>query len=439
MENLESLLIPFLPSEKYKKKEEISNLLRSDYFSINKPKQPKKEIAEYVEKQGILVPKRFNNLKEALEAVKKWKKIIIRSEHPDEYDGVSGLLESIIIEQEDLENSYNKVNIEEINYQDIFFIEKFKKIVWIISEKDMREILIKFSEKKIKKYCKYKKIDEENFKKDISFSYWEYIEWVNTTIIADNAIPNRYHIIRNTYPKYTIVDNGNIHILDLENSVIKGIKNNYLKTKNKKLKIIWHEVYDFDRWNNINDFLPLLEFYENIRKLERFDPFHCPSIEIQEWKNWLYFLQYHKIREQEENEIFILNRPKKEREIEALLVKWTTPPEGITIEVSNMRNIFQENKNKQEGIINFFGWLPFELEIKVRDLKVYIDFSNSELARIADGVTDWHIEKNAIFKPELSIFISNENIEKIKDKLYEDKLKVKIISDGRKAYIEFIE
>ena len=54
--------------------------------------QPKRTIADYVEQHGILVPRRFDSLSEARRSKKA---ILLRSEHEQEYDGCSGILESI--------------------------------------------------------------------------------------------------------------------------------------------------------------------------------------------------------------------------------------------------------------------------------------------------------------------------------------------------------
>src|SRR5665811_876042 len=55
---------------------------------------PKQEISDYVESQGFLVPRRFDTLDEALDVVRAGGEIILRSEHPDDYDGPSGLMDS---------------------------------------------------------------------------------------------------------------------------------------------------------------------------------------------------------------------------------------------------------------------------------------------------------------------------------------------------------
>ena len=65
-----------------------------DYYLEDRTRlqgQPKKTIGDYVESQGILVPRRFDNLDDAR---KSKKAIILRSEHPQDYNGVSGLLSS---------------------------------------------------------------------------------------------------------------------------------------------------------------------------------------------------------------------------------------------------------------------------------------------------------------------------------------------------------
>ncbi|MBS3095869.1 hypothetical protein J4480_00345 [Candidatus Woesearchaeota archaeon] len=65
-----------------------------DYYIQNPERlqgQPKRTIADYVEQNGVLVPRRFDSLAEAR---KSKKAILLRSEHPQDYDGISGLLDS---------------------------------------------------------------------------------------------------------------------------------------------------------------------------------------------------------------------------------------------------------------------------------------------------------------------------------------------------------
>jgi len=48
-----------------------------------------------LESRGILVPRRFESLAEALEVIKQGREIVVRSEHPQEYAAAAGLLNSM--------------------------------------------------------------------------------------------------------------------------------------------------------------------------------------------------------------------------------------------------------------------------------------------------------------------------------------------------------
>ncbi len=59
---------------------------------------PKKDVADYVESQWILVPKRFKDFKEAMDSGQRF---IIRSEHAGEYAGMSWIYRSFATKAED--------------------------------------------------------------------------------------------------------------------------------------------------------------------------------------------------------------------------------------------------------------------------------------------------------------------------------------------------
>lgn len=75
----------------------IPPIKSADFYLNNPPRQPKREVGDYVEANGILVPRRFVNLDQALSSGKPF---IVRSEHPQEYAGVSGLLHSFQVTKE---------------------------------------------------------------------------------------------------------------------------------------------------------------------------------------------------------------------------------------------------------------------------------------------------------------------------------------------------
>ncbi len=80
---------------------------RSDWFLENPPQQPKREIALYVSSQGVQVPTLFEGIDEALESGREF---IIRSEHPQEYQGMSGVLQSHLVSKEDLVFTKNLID-----------------------------------------------------------------------------------------------------------------------------------------------------------------------------------------------------------------------------------------------------------------------------------------------------------------------------------------
>ncbi len=58
-----------------------------DRFLIERPVRPKAAVAEYLEGKGIAVPRRFATQEEALDFVAQGGQVIVRSEHPQDYDG----------------------------------------------------------------------------------------------------------------------------------------------------------------------------------------------------------------------------------------------------------------------------------------------------------------------------------------------------------------
>ena len=78
----------------------------------------------------------------------------------------------------------------------------------------------------------------------------------------------------------------------------------------------------------------VIELYETIRNIQKFDPNHCPIVEFQtdKYKN-NYFLQYHRTR-QMEHTTFILDRDLQEDEFEAVYVRGATPPEWLILDIA---------------------------------------------------------------------------------------------------------
>ena len=93
-----------------------------DYYEADPrrlQRTPKKTIADYVEQNGILVPRRFTSLREARAS---GVFTIARSEHEQDYAGVSGIFESLRLE--DYANIQNEDELKDIviRRQHIFYL-----------------------------------------------------------------------------------------------------------------------------------------------------------------------------------------------------------------------------------------------------------------------------------------------------------------------------
>ena len=191
------LNLEFSHEEHYKNA--YSFMPNKDYFKHYTPQQPKLELADYADQNDILTPSRFNNLEESLKFLEKnsEKDILVRSECSEEYLGASGLLESFSMRK--LLN-YNQGKIDFcINGEPSEISKKLNGQAF--SYKNIKAALVEYSRSYIENYCYYKQINTEEFIKNISYSFWRGIPGMNRSIIADSAIPGRYHIVNNDYKK----------------------------------------------------------------------------------------------------------------------------------------------------------------------------------------------------------------------------------------------
>ena len=390
----------------------------TDYYLQDRSRlkgQPKKTIGDYVESKGILVPKRFNSFDDAK---KSGLPIIARSEHPQEYDGLSGLLES---------PRFNLGEFKEIISEEEFFPKSF----------------VDRMNNKIKCYNIYLHQNESQLKKEISFSYWELLGGTNHIIIADSAIPERYHITCLFYFKeeherynrqdarYYLVEKGKII---LENSPLRS---NYPQLRQYSPK----------------DLEELVLMYEKIRTFENFDAQHCPLMEFQTVNDLHYFLQYHRTRDVDYSS-FIIERKAEEGEIEALFVRGKTSHEGMIVKTTVVYADYVLKKPweqwrvppEQEASLDlsYYNWILDETMQKMGKAR----FIDAEVDRILLDIASRHRKRSFMFKPELSLIIERERLitEEERNVLYECAKKtgedqtifVQVISDGRKAYVKRI-
>jgi len=416
---------------------EIAESLQwQDYYLLNRPRQPKADIADYIEQNWILVPRRFNNLKEALES---WKDFIIRSEQRREYNWASGLLESmwIILSKKDLWFRHYKWEFNSLDeiFQNIlkYWWRKSRSILWYICgnldslSQDEVENAIKLNNYQyIDIYCLLLWIDKEEFTKNISFSYWELLWWYNRSIIADSSVKWRYYIYTHggNTKNICVYDNGSL-IINWFNS---SEKQSNISQLPKKL-IDWISG--------------VIEFYEKIRNLPRFNSNHCPLIEFQtyDWDN--YFLQYHRTRDFQSAD-FVLNRDLEQDEFEVDIVRWITPKDGLELDLVVHYwkfDIRQEDWTISERSQNeIFDEIMSRKRI-LKAIPYWLDHF------VACSMVWWHWTKSDYFNPQLSLVIPKVILKYSWDKVYwqythetwkDSIMRVRVISDWRKAYIKFL-
>lgn len=133
--------------------------------------QPKKTIIEYARKNGVLTAQPYESFQDALA---HGKRVFVRSELAQDYNGISGLLFSRFLLQ------LGKVTSEE-QLKDLM-LEMHGRYGVEGAKSDLE---------KLETLCLYTNQDIERVRKAISYSFWEYIPGFNRVIVADSAIKAR--------------------------------------------------------------------------------------------------------------------------------------------------------------------------------------------------------------------------------------------------------
>ena len=391
-----------------------------DYYLEDKSRlngQPKRTIADYVEKNGILVPRRFDSITEAKKFLPP-EKIFLRSEHEQEYDGISGLLNSYLLNSETPKFS-SKNSINEIKLEYFHYLEKGEP-----SYKPWNSI---------KDFCKYFNYKEEKFKEETTFSIWEKILGINHIVSADSAIKGMYHIMsegrlneKKYITGYTLFENGKI------------------------LKELTFEVP-----GEISSLFPkIVGIYEKIRNLNNFDAKHVPIMEFQNNIENIYFLQYHRGRDEDLSD-FILSRKPDKNEFRVPFVRGKTKEVGEDFKITfyygrDKQGNYKFETQGEEGSYDFHYNRIFS-EDNLRRRKAQFDYLNSEndLAWGLRGYSCKHDLPSKIFKPEIFVIhnlkevLKNEKeVEKFSQISKSGKnsfINYHLESDGKRAFIKRID
>ena len=382
--------------------------------------QPKLTIGNYVEENGILVPRRFASLDEALDSGVPF---IMRSEHTAEYAGAAGLLQSYVITEEELDEARNLIAKKGDKEWDpglyIYHFLKMARAIVKVEQGPQAEVerdLIDLRKDEIDSYCRLLNLDNGQFRQGISFSYWEYLGGFNRSIIADSSISGRYHIIT-LDPK---TKNG-LYVC-FEDGELTPASEKLPSMSNKKIGEV-------------------IEFYERIRHLGNFDPNHCPVVEFQTVDGVNYFLQYHRTRDFSPA-TFRISREREVDEFETDFVRGATPEEGIVSKVP-----YFYPKLELKDVDGAYGFHTNSAFGEIRSRMLNLQLFSTPFHHLIRAVANRHVTISGLFNPRISLrinslddFVSQEERLKVERESIRtgtpSTFSARVISDGRRAFVK---
>ncbi|HIH23445.1 TPA: hypothetical protein HA251_00270 [Candidatus Woesearchaeota archaeon] len=395
---------------------------------------PKLTIGDYAERNGILVPRRFATLDDALASGKPF---ILRSEHPDEYAGPSGLFNSHIVNPEYIDQ--NRERLKNENIQPATHDVRTRRVGAgmsytlpgeVIAQIGLKDDATIFAQLRflstaqstdIQDYCSYEGKNPTTYGSQLTFSAWEYLGGRNHTVIADNCIPGRYHIFTTEkrdrppyFDNYSMVDNGVVVRQELERADAP-----------------------------LEKALPsLIATYEHARALPNFDPNHCPAIEMQTSNGNVLFLQYHRVRDFEPS-THTIDPSKFPDAIETDFSRGATPPDGIVCDTSIVMSFSPGHENRyNSGEDLHYDNQFIEHAMRKREVQ-FLGDTHAVMRQSTDG----HQTKSILFKPRVSLgisakaFMTAEEWNEASTAPFFGKdyvVRFHAVSDGRRAFVRRI-
>lgn len=241
-------------------------LSNTDPYDWSQSRQPKKDIGEYVRANSdIKVPVRYESLEQALNTMQKGSPVIMRSEHPQEYDQFSGLLDSYVLDKEHPPRGNP-------------FLADILRCSGTSEEILMSAKLDGPTKRALRRYLTLTR-QTDTFYDDVSFSFWEHIPGRNIAVVADDAVEGRYHLTS--------------HGSGGRGGPRGGIFNVRGRPFNESDAIADSLGQNMDH----QTIKQLIKTYDQVRDLPRFSRQQCPIMEMQVDDNGeIWFLQYHRAR-----------------------------------------------------------------------------------------------------------------------------------------------
>lgn len=369
---------------------------------------PKANQAKHMRKLGINTPNIFINLDEWLnwlieQGVNSWESIYIRSEHPD--DGKINARSWIF---DTLEVSYLTENGDSNPY---FYSPE----LGMIKPGNFRKVFKKWVKKQVKKW-----VNNWYDTLKLWWTFWQWIYGHNYTVVGDKNVPWVYFI----HP---------IRAWEVD------------KTPRR---VDFMEASWFDS--------ELIKFYQGVQSTNQF--WEAPIIEIQvKQGTWgkididnMYFLQALTTSDWEKHN-WVLDRQKESGEIEVYFVRGITSPDGIVAKIL-MVNWFEYHEEWEfngfyvdsywetgQYAMGYFEPMVEEIASTESD-KILIIWIGNDRYSEEWGWPLWaavyHSGISSIHKPKISLIIDRL---KFPGFSRNSSIKIRIISDGKRAFIKFLD
>ncbi len=283
----------------------------------------------------------------------------------------------------------------------------------------------------VRAHCVVNGLRVEDFLSDVGWSFWEYLEGVNATVVADSAVGGRLHLflkgsgVSKNGGGYVMFDRGRGSVLESEGIVDE----------------IRRQVG------------ALVDFYENVRKVDCFDPEHCPIVELQiDVQGQIWFLQYHRGVQQKFVE-WSLDRGLEGGEFEVPFVRGCTDPEGVEVDV--LWRYSQRNRGDWSRLDDVKGIQANPVSVVaasvtercIRSASLGVIASNRQFNIDQMRYFGSHGFISALFKPYLSVIVESRCLPQVGDdiqgKVFRGDaemlyLPVRVVSDGHKAYMKVL-
>lgn len=391
--------------------------------------QPKAQWADLVAGAGIPVPERWASFDAAL---RSGQPFIARSEHPWEFAGESGILESFAVTPSVIETSLGLQG--PVPQKGSTFSEMVKMREYALKnrlqggiDRDFELGIATSNPRRLAEYCRLHGLSQSDFLTDVSYSYWKLLGGFNRTIVADDAVPGRYHIFTTQAddPKsgynYAVVEGG---------------------------ACVFNEGFGINPDMIVRGAAQAVGFYESVRQLPFFDSRHCPIIECQLVNGLHYFLQYHVGRDSSPANFELMRSP-TDGEVEAVFVRGATPPEGIVVQSAVYYPADGKILEPQEDASFDQHYNRVFSEIMSRRRMVQFIGNKRSFEEIAGSSWNAHLPRSLLFKPRVSVAgnfrtlltpeLRDELIRRTKAEGKPARVSLRVISDGRRALIRRVD